>query len=86
MQKKLIDFPCLFPLKIIGRADDDFEGIVVGILNHHVPDLGEGAIASKLSKGNKYLSITVTINARSQEQLDALYQELSSHPKILFVI
>ena len=86
MQKKLLTFPCQFPLKIIGFADDAFEGIVIGILNQHVPDLGEGAIVSKKSKGNKYLSITATINAQSQEQLDAIYQALSSDPRILVVL
>ena len=86
MQKPLLDFPCLFPIKIIGFADDSFEGIVVGILNQHVPDLGEGAIQSHLSSTGKYLAITATINAKNQEQLDALYQALSHNPNILVVL
>src|SRR5690242_15006772 len=86
MQKKLLTFPCQFPLKIIGLSDDTFEGLVIGILNQHVPDLGEGAIVAKKSKGGKYLSITATINAKSQEQLDALYQALSHDPHILVVL
>ncbi len=86
MQEKLITFPCQFPIKIIGPANDTFEGVVIYILNNHVPDLGEGAITSKLSKSGKYLSITATINAKSQEQLDALYRALSSDPHILMVL
>jgi putative lipoic acid-binding regulatory protein len=79
-------YPCQFTIKIIGHATDTFEGIVIHILNQHVPDLGEGAITSKLSKEAKYLSITATINAKSQEQLDALYRALSSDPHILMVL
>jgi len=70
----------------MGLADDAFEGVVIGIINQHVPDLGEGAIVSKVSKGGKYLSITATINAKSQAQLDGLYQALTKEPSILWVL
>lgn len=86
MQEKLINFPCQFPIKIMGLANDTFEGAVVAILNQHVPDLGEGAIVSKLSKGGKFESMTATINATSQEQLDALYRALTQDPNILMVL
>lgn len=70
----------------MGLADDEFEGVVITILNQHVPDLGEGAISMKESKGGKYLSITANIRAKSQAQLDALYIDLTAHPKILMVL
>lgn len=70
----------------MGLYDESFEGIVVQILNHHVPDLGEGAIVAKLSKEGRYISITANIRAKSQAQLDALYMELSAHPQILMVL
>jgi putative lipoic acid-binding regulatory protein len=38
------------------------------------------------SKAGNYLSVTVTINARSREQLDALYTELSGHPMVMMVL
>jgi len=38
------------------------------------------------SKNGRYLSLTVTINARSREQLDALYSELSKHPMVMMVL
>ena len=86
MQEKLIDFPCQFPIKIMGLANDAFEGAVVAILNQHVSDLGEGAIVSKFSKGGKFESITATINAHSQEQLDTLYHALTADPHVLMVL
>lgn len=86
MQDTVIRFPCQFLIKIMGLADPEFEGIVVMILNQHVPDLGEGAITTKYSRGGKYISITAAIRATSQAQLDALYRALTSHPKILMVL
>ena len=86
MPTKLITFPCEFPIKIIVNNDDTFEGNVIRIINIHVPDLGEGAISSKLSRDGKYISITAVIQARSQEQLDDLYRALTGDPQILMVI
>ena len=70
----------------MGLANDTFEGAVIAILNQHVPDLGECAIVSKLSTGGKFESITATINAQSQEQLDAIYRALTQDPNILMVL
>lgn len=70
----------------MGLQDDEFEGIVISIINQHVKDLGEAAITIKESKGGKYVSLTATINAKSQAQLDALYRALTAHPKILMVL
>ncbi len=70
----------------MGLHDEEFEGIVITIINQHVPDLGEGAITVKESKGGKYISITANIRARSQAQLDALYIDLTAHPKVLMVL
>lgn len=86
MSEKIIEFPCVFPIKVMGAADDAFEGKVVSIVNQYVSDLGEGSIVSKLSKNGHYISLTVTINARSQEQLDDLYRALTSEPSILMVL
>ncbi len=86
MQKPIVTYPCEFPIKIIGLANDVLEGIVIQILNQHVSDLGEGAIRSTLSKNNKYVSITATIHAQSQEHLDDLYRALSSNPHVLVAL
>lgn len=70
----------------MGRASSSFELKVVEIVRRHVPDLGEGAVRSRLSREGKFVSITVTIRARSREQLDALYRELTADEDILMVL
>lgn len=86
MSDSYLRFPCQFPIKIIGKSSPEFEGVVVSILNQHVPDLGEGAITLHYSEQQKYISMTATINATSQEQLDNLYRDLSSHPDVIMAL
>jgi len=81
-----LKFPCEFPIKAMGKATPELEIAVLEIMNRHVPDLGEGAIKTRESRNGNYLSITVTIQARSREQLDAIYMELTSCEHIVFAI
>ena len=81
-----LKFPCEFPIKAMGKATPELEIAVLEIMHRHVPDLGEGAVRTRESRNGNYLSITVTIQARSREQLDAIYMELSSCEHIVFAI
>ena len=81
-----LKFPCEFPIKAMGRATPELEIAVLEIMNRHVPDLGEGAVKSRKSRNGNYLSITVTIQARSREQLDAIYMDLTACEHIVFSI
>lgn len=74
----LLKFPCEFPIKAMGLACDELEIAVIEIINRHVDDLAEGALSMKPSKNGKYTAITVTITARSKEQLDAIYMDLTA--------
>lgn len=82
----LLTFPCVFPMKIMGRREDGFAQTVSEIVMRHADDFHPGTMEMRTSKNGRYLSLTVTINARSREQLDALYSELSKHPMIMMVL
>lgn len=82
-KETLLEFPCRFSIKAMGLATPEFDATVVEIVRRHAPDLGEGAVQTRPSNGGKYLAVTVTIEARSREQLDAIYQELTAHEQIL---
>lgn len=77
-----LKFPCEFPIKAMGVADEGFEELVVAIVRRHAPSLGEGAVKSRASSGGKYLSVTCTITAESRAQLDAIYRDLTSEQRI----
>ncbi|MDV6345225.1 DUF493 domain-containing protein [Nitrosomonas sp. Is37] len=84
-QPSLIEYPCEFPIKIMGRAQKGFIQTVLNIVRNHAPDFEETALEVKTSKNGNYLSVTCTICAISRAQLDALYQELHDHPMIMLV-
>ena len=82
-EQELLRFPCDFPIKVMGRAEPGFELLVVEIVRRHAPELGEGAVSVRESSGGRYLAVTLTIRAESRAQLDAIYRELTAHPKVL---
>lgn len=77
-EETLLEFPCQFPIKAMGKACDEFEIAVLEIFKRHVPDLAEDAIKQRPSGKGNYLAITVTINATSKAQLDAIYMDLTA--------
>ncbi len=83
---KLITFPCTFPLKVMGVNQEDFESLVLEIIQKHTSIAAEGVVTSRLSRGGRFISLTVHILAESQEQLDAIYRELSAHPQVLMML
>lgn len=85
-QPSLIEYPCDFPIKIMGKAQQEFMQIALAIVKYHAPDFDDTAITVKTSKNGTYLSITCTIRATSRSQLDALYQALSNHPMVAVVL
>jgi len=85
-QKALLEFPCRFPIKIMGRNDTAFEFAVVQILRRHLPQLSEGAIQRRDSRQGNYASLTVIIDAQSREQLDAIYQDLTASDQVLMAL
>lgn len=85
-QESLLDFPCEFPVKIMGRADEDFEGLVFDIVSRHAPELEQRHLAIRASRDGTFIAVTATIVARSRAQLDALYEELSAHERVLMAL
>lgn len=85
-RKTLLEFPCDFPIKIMGARVDDFAQTVLEVVLRHAPDFDAGAMQMRPSSKGNYLAITCTVNSTSQAQLDALYIELSSHPMVKVVL
>jgi len=81
-----IEYPILFPLKVIGLDEPDFEEFAIAIVRRHVPELLEENITSKLSNGNKYRSVAFQFVAESRKQVDGLYAELSSHKRVVMIL
>jgi len=79
-QETLIEFPCEFPLKIMGNNKANFVHLMSNLVSKHISHaITPEAIETRESKTGKYLSITLTITAESKQQLDTIYQELYEH-------
>ncbi len=82
----LLEFPCDFPLKIMGATRDGFAQAVVAVVTKHAPDFDAAGVEMRPSKAGNYLSVTCVVRAESKQQLDALYRELTAHPWVKIVL
>lgn len=85
-EESLLEFPCEFPIKVMGRADSGFVAVVTEIVARHAPDLDPARISTRESRDGNFVAVTVTIVARGKGQLDDLYEELSAHEQILMAL
>ncbi len=82
-EETLFEFPCQFPIKVMGKATDDFTSLVVDIVSEHVDDIDSAMIKTRPSGKGNYVAVTVTITATSKQQLDNIYLALSAREEIL---
>jgi len=82
----LLEFPCAFPIKSIGKAGEDFETLVVDILRRHVPDLDESQVQVRKSRQGQWVAVTLVIQAESQAQIDAIYQDLGRQDRVAWAL
>ncbi len=82
----LIEFPCDFPIKVMGETRDDFAREVIAIIQRLVPDFDAAHIEMRGSSGGKYISLTCTVTVTSKPQLDDIYLALTGHPMVKVVL
>ncbi len=81
-----MDFPRIFPIKVMGANPEDFEALVLEIIRKHASLAEDEVVNSRLSRNGRFVSLTVHINAQNQDQLDNIYRELSSHERVLMML
>ncbi len=72
----LIDYPSRFPLKVFGEQTDDFESTVLALVRARCPQAEHIDVRRRISKGGKYLALTLIFTVYSQQQLEEIYQDL----------
>lgn len=85
-QETLLEFPCDFPIKVMGKAEVGFDLTVVEIVRRHAPDLSETAVSVRESRNANYIAVTVTVRATSREQLDNIYRDLTAHEQVMMAL
>ena len=84
--ESLIDYPSLFPIKVMGVRTDGLVHAITQIAAQFDPAFDATTVELRESKGGKYLGVTITVTATSREQLDELYRTLSTHPMVKVVL
>ena len=81
-KESLIEYPCYFPIKVMGARVDGFAEAMAQVAKQFDPGFDPATIEMRPSKAGNYLSITITIRATDREQLDNLYRALTGHPMV----
>ena len=82
----LIEYPSLFPIKVMGIKAEGYVQAITHIAHQFDPTFDASTIELRESKGGKYLGVTIIVTATSREQLDELYRTLSTHPMVKVVL
>jgi hypothetical protein len=84
--ESLIEFPCDFRLKAMGHNCDTFVDLVFEITQRYAPDVTREHIQIVNSKGQKFISVNITIYATCIEQIHGIYGDLKKHPEVLMTL
>ncbi|MDX1452115.1 MAG: DUF493 domain-containing protein [Oleiphilaceae bacterium] len=81
-----IEFPCDYPIKVIGDNGDDFQGLVVSMVRKVAPDFDESTVSLNASRNGTFVSVRFSIRATGKEQLATLHQTLMASKRVKMVI
>lgn len=86
MDAPKIEFPCRYPIKVIGNASEGATGEVLAIVREHAPEITADDVNTRHSKHGNYVSVRVTIQAQSEAQLRTLHEALIAHDSVRMVL
>ncbi|ACT49162.1 YbeD family protein [Methylotenera mobilis] len=82
----LIEFPCNFPIKVMGETQDIFTTTIIGLIQTIVPSFSAEQVEMRASSNGKYISLTCSVDVDSQAQLDDVYRLLTAHPLVKYTL
>ncbi|HOY71298.1 MAG TPA: DUF493 domain-containing protein [Methylotenera sp.] len=82
----LIDFPCNFPIKVMGETQEHFAQTIIDLIQTKQPSFNANNVEMRASSGGKYLSLTCTVHVHSQLELNNIYRVISAHPLVIFTL
>lgn len=85
-EESLLEFPSDFPIKMIGRDTPEFRSLARALVEKHAGAIPDSALQAAVSRNARFVSITATIRATSQKQLDDIYYELTAHKDVLMAL
>jgi putative lipoic acid-binding regulatory protein len=83
---RAIEFPCAYPIKIVGDNTATFVDTVVALTQRHAPEVTERDVEIRESRARNYVSVTITIRATGEAQLAALHASLRACESVRLVL
>lgn len=81
-----IEFPCKYPIKVVGRSGHDFKDVVLDVMAVHAPGFDMASVSVQESSGGKFQSVRVTITATGEPQLKSIFEDLKATGRVQMVI
>ena len=85
-QAPKIEFPCEYPVKIIGQSGPELYRLVIRTVETHSPSFEHSKITVRNSKNQNFQAITVIIIATGPDQLESLFSDLKVDPLVKMVL
>lgn len=85
-EDRAIQFPCRFPIKVMGKESSGLKDIAVALVREHMANTDDLDIQIRPSRNGRFVAVTITVTAESQAQLDAIYGSLTAHEAVLFAL
>lgn len=86
-QKPPIEYPAVYPFKVMGRAEQDFPAYVRTLFARLMgAEIAPEAITEQPSSKGTYVSVTVTVVLTSEVQRQFIYGELKGEPRIVYCL
>jgi putative lipoic acid-binding regulatory protein len=85
-QETLLEFPCEFPIKMMGHNTPEFIATARALVEIHTGQLEDSRVQQAFSRNERFVSVTVTVRAQSKKQLDDIYRDLSAHKSVLMAL
>jgi uncharacterized protein len=83
---ELFNFPCDFPIKVMGKSNPEFQDTMVELLRGFDSEFDASRVETRPSSGGNYTGLTCTIRAQNRAHLDDIYRALTSHPMVKVVL
>ena len=85
-REDLFEFPCEFPIKVMGHDTEACRSLTLAIVERHAGPLPASRISQRSSSKGRFLSLTYTITALSRDQLDDIYRDLTASGIVLVAL
>jgi hypothetical protein len=86
MQEPKIEYPCDYPIKVIGESSPSFLDDVLVIVQKYDSTMALDKVKERASREGNYKSITLLLWATSEQQIKDVFSELKTCEAVRLVL